>query len=166
LACSGRGAGAAQEAGHCACALTGGNAEEAFAIARRQFDHAPNAELAEVIGEAATRLGRTAEAARFFGIAESMWRDDTPEPGMLARLLADRGRAPDEAVRIAERAVALRHDIFTEDALAWALFKAGRVADARAASARARRTGSRDARILAHAREIDRVSQMASGSAP
>jgi len=147
-------------------ALTGGDAAEAFAIARRQFDHAPNAELAEMIAEAATRLGRAAEAARFFGIAESMWREDTPEPAMLARLLADRGHAPDEAVRIAERAVAVRHDIFTEDALAWALFKAGRLADARAASARARRTGSRDARILAHAREIDRVSQMASGSAP
>ena len=46
---------------------------------------------------------------------------------MLARFLADRGRAPDEAVRIAESAAAVRHDIFTEDALAWALFKAGRI---------------------------------------
>ena len=86
---------------------------------------------------------------------------------MLARLMADRGHAPDEAVRIAERAVAVRHDIVTEDAYAWALFKAGRIREARAASARARRTGTRDARILAHAREIDRasVARIATGAA-
>jgi hypothetical protein len=63
--------------------------------------------------------------------------------------------------------VAVRHDIFTEDALAWALFKAGHIAEARAASARARRTGSRDTRIVAHAHEIDRVpvGRMARGLA-
>ena len=96
-----------------------------------------------------------------------MWRYDTPEPALLARFLADRGRSPEEAVRIAESAAAVRHDIFTEDALAWALFKAGRVSEARAASARARRTGSRDARIVAHAREIDSapVVRMAGGPA-
>ena len=84
---------------------------------------------------------------------------------MLARFLAERGRAPDEAVTIAEGAAALRHDIFTEDALAWALFKAGRIPEARAASLRARRTGSRDARLVAHAREINRapVTRMAGG---
>jgi len=136
-------------------ALTRGDAEEACAIAHRQFEHAPNAELAEAMADAASRLGRGAEAERYYGIAESMWRYDTPEPAMLARFMADRGRAPDEAVRIAESAAAVRHDIFTEDALAWALFKAGRITDARAASARARRTGTRDARIVAHAREID-----------
>jgi hypothetical protein len=92
-----------------------------------------------------------------------MWRYDTPEPALLARFMADRGRALDEAVRIAEGAVAVRHDIFTEDALAWALFKAGRITEARAVSARARRTGSRDARIVAHAQAIDRapVAQLA-----
>jgi tetratricopeptide (TPR) repeat protein len=148
-------------------ALTRGNAEEAAAIARRQFEHAPSADLAEVIGDAATRLGRTAEAERFYGIAESMWRYDTPEPAMLARFMADRGRAPEEAVRIAESAVAVRHDIFTEDALAWALFKAGRITEARAASARARRTGSRDPRIVAHGQAIDRApaARMARGPA-
>jgi tetratricopeptide (TPR) repeat protein len=136
-------------------ALARGDAADALAIARRQFDKAPSAELAEELGDAATRLGRAAEAGRYYGIAESMWRYDTPEPAMLARFLADRGRALDEAISIAEAAAAIRHDIFTEDALAWALFKAGRVAEARAASARARRTGSRDPRIVEHARAID-----------
>ena len=55
---------------------------------------------------------------------------------------------------IAERAAAERHDIFTEDALAWAYFKAGRLADAAAASAQALRTGSRDRDLLYHAAAI------------
>jgi len=148
-------------------ALARGDAEAALAIARRQFDQSASAELAEAMGEAAARLGRAAEADRYYGIAESMWRYDTPEPAMLARLMADRGRAPEEAVQIARSAAEVRHDIFTDDALAWALFKAGRVAEARAASARALRTGTRDARIRAHAREIERapVARMAGGLA-
>jgi hypothetical protein len=49
---------------------------------------------------------------------------------------------------------ATRRDIFTEDALAWAYFKTGRLDDALRASRRALRTGTRDERILAHAAEI------------
>jgi len=57
-------------------------------------------------------------------------------------------------VAIAERAAAERHDIFTEDALAWAYFKAGRLGDAAAASAQALRTGTRDRDVLYHAAAI------------
>jgi Flp pilus assembly protein TadD len=74
---------------------------------------------------------------------------------LLARLLADRSARINEAVALAERAASERHDIFTDDALAWCYFKAGRVADARAAMARARRTGTKDATILAHAAAIN-----------
>ena len=52
------------------------------------------------MGDAATRLGRAVEADRDYGIAESMWRYDTPEPALLARFLADHGRSPEEAVRL------------------------------------------------------------------
>ena len=45
-------------------------------------------------------------------------------------------------------------DIFTEDALAWAYFKAGRIEDARRTILRASRTGSRDRDILRHAAAI------------
>ena len=63
-------------------ALTRGDAETAFTIARRQFEQAPSAELAETMADAATRLGRAPEAERYYGIAESIWRFDTPEPAM------------------------------------------------------------------------------------
>ena len=51
--------------------------------------------------------------------------------------------------------------IFTEDALAWSYFKAGRLADAREAMTQARRTGTRDADILAHAKAIDAAAGQA-----
>ena len=72
----------------------------------------------------------------------------------LALFLAERNRKLPQAVTIAEKVAAWRHDIFTDDALAWAYFKAGRLGDAFRASSRALRTGTRDERILAHSGEI------------
>ena len=44
----------------------------------------------------------------------------------------------------AQRAAAVRADIFTLDALAWALFRSGRVAEAATAIEQALRTGTKD----------------------
>jgi hypothetical protein len=91
-------------------------------------------------------------------LAEAGWRFDAPQPTFLARSLAEHN-APgspqvEEAVRVAEAAAHDRHDIFTDDALAWAYFKAGRPEDAALAMGRARRTGTRDRSILFHAAAI------------
>ena len=59
-----------------------------------------------------------------------------------------------KAVSLAEKTSSERHDIFTEDALAWAYFKAGRVDEARKALALALRTGTVDRDIRAHAAAI------------
>ena len=90
------------------------------------------------------------------------WKSEEPQPAALARTLAERALKSDEAVKLAEYAARTRSDIFTMDALAWAYFQAGRVEDAYAASARARRTGTRDPRILCHAAAIDAVRSGAS----
>jgi len=83
----------------------------------------------------------------------------------LALFLAERDRRLDEAVRIAETVAKARHDIFTDDALAWAYYKTGRLDEAFEASKRALRTGTRDERILAHAASIrDGISRVRSGN--
>ena len=115
---------------------------------------APTPDLAARTGDLLEQLGRHEEAERQYALAEAGWRVDAPEPKNLARFLADHNRGIDEAVQFAERAAADRHDIFTDDALAWAYFKAGRVVDARRAIAEAMRTGTKDADILAHAAAI------------
>ena len=72
----------------------------------------------------------------------------------LALFLAERDRKLPEAVTVAESVAALRHDIFTQDALAWVYYKTGQLDKALSASQRALRTGTRDERILTHAAAI------------
>jgi tetratricopeptide (TPR) repeat protein len=118
-----------------------------------EFGNAGTPELAAQIGDVYAALGKHDESERYYALAEAGWRSDAPEPRNLARFLADRGRAP-EAVVIGEQAVRDRHDIFTEDALAWAYFRAGRVTEASRTSVLALRTGTRDRALLYHAAAI------------
>jgi tetratricopeptide (TPR) repeat protein len=114
----------------------------------------PSPDLAAKLGDLYTTSGRNADASRAYALAEAGWRFDAPHPAQLARFLADHGRKLEEAVALAERTQADRHDIFTEDALAWCYFKSGRLTEAAAAIARAQRTGTRDRTILSHAAAI------------
>ncbi len=115
-------------------------------------DLAPTASVAALAGDLLRTLGRNAEAEQQYALAEAAWRVDTPEPARLARFLAERNRGVDDAVRMLEAEP--RHDIFTEDARAWAFFKSGRLADAQYAITQALRTGSRDRVIRYHAAAI------------
>ncbi len=130
----------------------------ALELLRRLADTSPTPDLAVRTGDLLRQLGRHDEAGRQYALAEAGWRGDAPEPKNLARFLAEHDRHIPEAVAIAEAAAAERHDIFTEDALAWSYFKAGRLADAKITIAKALRTGSRDAVIRAHAAAIDRAA--------
>ena len=124
--------------------------------------HAPTPDVAERLGDLYMTLGRSDDAARQYALAETGWRVDTPQPALLARFLAEHDRNLDEALRLAEDTAADRRDIFTEDALAWAYFKAGRLDDAVAALRRSLRTGTKDPTIRAHAAAIEHASRAAS----
>src|SRR5262249_43076213 len=126
----------------------------ALELVRAQLSTAPTPAAAALAGDLLAALGRTDEAERQYRIAEAAWTSDAPEPPKLARFLADHGRRPADAFHIPEQAAAVRQDIFTDDALAWAYFQAGDVARAQTVSERARRTGTRDREILYHAAAI------------
>jgi tetratricopeptide (TPR) repeat protein len=131
-----------------------GKHSEARALLEDLVSKAPTPEVHARLGDLFAAEGRAKDAERQYALAEAAWRSDAPEPKNLARFLAERGRKIDEAVAIAEDAAKSRHDIFTEDALAWAYFKAGRIEDARRAIRLALRTGSRDRDIRRHAEAI------------
>jgi tetratricopeptide (TPR) repeat protein len=131
-----------------------GRVDEARALLEDLVQRTPTPDVYARLGDMAMKAGRSADATRSYALAEAMWRSDTPEPKNLARFLADRGERTAEAVAIAEDALRLRHDIFTQDALAWAYFKAGRIAEAKQTIVLAQRTGSKDPDILRHARII------------
>jgi tetratricopeptide (TPR) repeat protein len=72
----------------------------------------------------------------------------------LASYLAAKGRDTAEALRLLETERRARPGLYVEDAHAWALYRAGRLPEARAASDRARAFGTNDARLLYHAGAI------------
>jgi hypothetical protein len=127
----------------------------------------PSASTLVLSAEVLRALGRHDEASRQDALAEAVWRSDAPEPARLALLLAGSGDAAkiDEAVRVAQAEFSQRRDIFTADALAWAFFKAGRLADAVEARASAMRTGSVDRGLRERARTIAHAASLA-GLAP
>jgi tetratricopeptide (TPR) repeat protein len=131
-----------------------GDLAGAVAIYKALMASSPAPDLAAKLGELLDVLGQPADAGRYYALAETGWRVDVPQPALLARFLAEHDRHLDEAVTLAEGAAADRRDIFTEDSLAWAYFKAGRLTEAAAASARALRTGAKDRTILYHAAAI------------
>jgi len=69
----------------------------------------------------------------------------------LALFYADHDRNLQEALRLAEKEFEVRHDVFTSDALAWALLKNGQPAKAKDEMERALRMGTKDALMEYHA---------------
>ena len=135
----------------------------ALRIYQALFDEGATPELAAAIGDVLAATGDETGAQAMYSRAESLeregWASEEPQPAALAAMLAERGLKPGEAVRLAEQAAATRVDIHTMDALAFAYYRAGRIEDAAAASARALRTGTRNRRIREHAAIIARAAQ-------
>ena len=132
-----------------------GDRLDALATFLDQFRRTPSLDLAARIGDLHAESGNPAEAERFYRLAEDLAGPPiTHTEATLALFLAERDRKLPEAVKIAEAVAETRRDIFTEDALAWAYYKTGRLDKALSASQRALQTGTRDERILAHAAAI------------
>ena len=118
-------------------------------------------------GDIAARLRDNGAATRAYAAAERAeregWQQEEPQPAALARFFAERGLKQREAIELAEGAAAVRRDIHTMDALAWAYWRAGRVEDAAKAIAVATSTGTRDPRIRCHA---DAIAAAVAGNTP
>ena len=69
----------------------------------------------------------------------------------LALFYADHDTRLPEALALAQKEFEVRHDIYTWDALAWALYKNGKYAEAEQASGKASEYGTRDSLLLFHA---------------
>ena len=70
---------------------------------------------------------------------------------------ADHDVNVDEAVRLAQTELSVRQDVYGYDAVAWALYKAGRYTDAKDAATKALAQNTPDARLLYHAGMVDKA---------
>ena len=147
-------------AGEARVAAARGQVDDAVAIYRELMRTAPTSEVAIAAADLLSQKGDSSGAEAMYARAEAIereaWLTEARLTTNLARMLAERGVRINEAVQLAEEAARNRTDIFTMDAVAWAYYRAGRLADAEKASKQARRTGTTDRRILAHAAAIDK----------
>ncbi len=81
-------------------------------------------------------------------------RGESEDPRTYSLFLATRGEQVETAIRLAESEQKIRGDVFTLDAVAWALAAAGRFDEAHKTMQRALAEGTQDARLFFHAASI------------
>ncbi|MFN7975958.1 MAG: tetratricopeptide repeat protein [Acidobacteriota bacterium] len=141
-------------AGKARILLHNGDAAGAAALLSRSEARRPQAATAALLSEALSRIGDAAGARAAFEETRRLGRTD--DASALALLLCERREPPDvaEAIAIMTDERRKRADVYTEDAYGWALFRGGRLGEARACSERALALGTRDASLWFHAGAI------------
>ncbi len=132
--------------------LAQNDAKAAVPLLEKAFKLSPLVETAWLLGDAREAAGDAAGAAQAY--ADVVKRGRLGDPRTLAQFYATKNRDVDEAVKLAEAELKVRGGPYTDDAQAWALYRAGKLPEARAASDRALQHGTRDAALLYHAGAI------------
>jgi tetratricopeptide (TPR) repeat protein len=120
--------------------------EAAEHLGRALAAHA-DVETAALLSEVLHQLEDAPGAARHAALVEELGRHDRRA---LALFLANRRSEPARAIELARAELGVRGDVYTEDALAWALHAAGQLPEAEKYAERALRLGTRDALLLYH----------------
>ena len=131
--------------------VAAGDLHGAIAIYERE---ANSADAAQALGDIFTKLGQVDAAKAAYQKFDTLERENAALERSWRHMInfwLDHDQNLAEALRLASTEYESRKDIFTCDSLAWALFKNGRVADARKVIKEALRTGSKDQRINDHA---------------
>jgi len=122
--------------------------------ARRAADAVPTAQAVSLLADLLERTGRTAEARRqraTVGVVEQLLRASGVRVDLESAVYrADNHIGPADTVELARKARAARPSIYGDDALAWALARAGRCDDALPLAARSLRLGTRDPLLFFH----------------
>lgn len=133
-------------------ALDRGRAAEAASLAQRAYDQAPHAETAWLLGDALEAQGKNVEAQTWYAKVEKDGKRG--DARTLSLFWSTKNVHAKEALDLAENEAKTRGDIQMHDTLAWALYRNGRIEDAMKESDLALAHGTRDARMMAHAKEI------------
>ncbi len=132
-----------------------GRRDEAIVLLEQGTARLPTPQFVADLGDLYALDGDQARADQSYALVQRIAEIAQATGGVYDRqlviFLADHDQQIDEAVRLAEAEIAVRKDVFGYDALAWALYRAGRLEKARTAADQAMRLGTPDGRILYHA---------------
>jgi tetratricopeptide (TPR) repeat protein len=134
-------------------------AQGSFEDAIDSFKHAqaavPMPEYAAALAELYDRNGKKTEARRqieLIDVVNKMARANNERTNRnLALVFADQGRNLERALELAEAELKVRSDVYTFDALAWSLFKKGKLAEAAEAARKALQFGTPEPAFYYHA---------------
>lgn len=137
--------------GRARIAMASGDAARAVRYLEKAAETSRLAEAFWLLGDARELAGDVEGAREAY---QALEREGQRDRLTLALYYATKNIKPQEALRLIEAERKSRAGIYVDDAYAWALYRAGRFDEARAASDRALRWGTRDARLLYHAGAI------------
>ncbi|HXE56603.1 MAG TPA: hypothetical protein VNK43_01265, partial [Gemmatimonadales bacterium] len=126
--------------------------------AREAWARAPEPATLAQLGEAYAALGDSARAERCHDAFEAAATRSGTFERAWAHLLLDHGRRTDEVLEQARRDIRTRRDVHGYDLVAWALYRNGRLEEARAAMDSALALGTREPTLLHHAAAIARAA--------
>jgi tetratricopeptide (TPR) repeat protein len=132
--------------------------QDAVELLQQRYQAAPHAENLFDMAQALQLAGKTDAASKAFtefeqkSLLESNRGDNSNHE--LIFYYADYIHQPEKALQVAQRELARRHDVFTLDSYAWALYMNGQYPEARKQSETALAVGIRDAKMFRHAGEI------------
>lgn len=138
--------------GRARVAMTKGEAKHAAELLQIAFKGSPLTDTAWRLGDALSLAGDAEGAKQAYATVVKVGR--TTDPRTLSLFLSTKNQDADEALRLAQEEMKLRPGIYTEDVLAWALYRKGQLAEAKEASDRALRLGTVDPVLLYHAGAI------------
>lgn len=140
-----------------------GDLQTAVDIYESDYARGASADTAQALGDLYKLLGRENLAKGWYEKFEPLEKENATIERSWRHMLnywLDHDRNLEEALALATREYEVRKDIFTCDSLSWALFKNGRVKEAKKMIDETLRTGSRDPRINYHAGLIYSSLQM------
>jgi tetratricopeptide (TPR) repeat protein len=132
-----------------------GRLDEAADLYRGAIAVIPLPEYAAALGDVYAKMGRPQDAQRQRELVEFIARLNTINRVLYNRVLvdyyADHDLEHQQAIDLAAREFAVRQDIYGHDALAWALYRSGKAAEALPHIVAALRFQTTDARLYFHA---------------
>ena len=129
-------------------ALAQGDAHRAVDLFEKAYAASPLVETAWLLGDAREAAGDRPGAEKAWALVEKEGKRS--DPRTLSLFYSTKNVHADESLALAEEEFGVRKDVVTEDALAWALYRKGRVAEAKEHIVHARRLGTPDPRLVYH----------------
>lgn len=142
-------------AGAAKVAAAEGRFDDAAGLYRKAIEVIPLPAYAASLGDVYAKSGKTAEAKKQYDLVGYIGRLNSFNRIVynreLASFYADHDIHPEEALELARKEFEVRHDIYTWDTLAWALYRNKQDPEAASAIKEALRLETKDAMLFFHA---------------